>query len=524
MHRILNKTIATVAFFATLVSTAIAQEQEPRPAYDPAACAATIGPFIDSQTFLVVRLDATRLDPIKLIDKAVEIVPEYEEQRQGLALAIGSAHAMVLQTGVREFYVVLSITDIGFQKEPSPFVIIPLEGVKEDSLAMLMLAEPFEFEVKQRLGDVFYAGSAETLQRLKTLEPDERPELVEAFAAAGDTTAQVLLLPPKHTARVIEEMMPELPEPIGGGPSTIVTHGLRWAALSVDAPPNLAARLVVQSDDVQSATALREVCIKGLAQFAQIPDVREAIGDFDALAKLFTPAVVEDRLVLALSEERGDVKHLVDAMRIPLEEIRRHAGRTASLNNMKQLVNAMHYYHEAHEGFPASAIHSEDGKPLLSWRVKILPFIEQRALYEQFHLDEPWDSEHNCPLIAKMPHVYRGPVSKPTEPGCTPYVVPTGKGTAFAGVEPMHIKQFTDGASETILAIEVDDEHSVIWTKPDDFPIDLEKPNQGLAGQYPGGIVFTFVDGSVEFYRLPMEDERLRALFTPAADDKASRR
>ena len=522
MHTILSRSIATVALLGALASTAIAQDKEARPAYDPAVCAATIAPFLDEQAFLVARLDVSRLDPFKLIEKAVEIVPEMEEKRQEMTLGLGAAHAMVVQTGVREVYAVLSSADIGFHKEPTPFLIVPLEGVKEESLAMLMMV--VELEVKERLGNVFFAGSAETLKRLKTLKPDERPDLAKAFEAAGNTTVQVLLLPPKHTARVIEEMMPVLPDPIGGGPSTILTRGLRWASLSVDAPPNLSLRLVVQSDDAENATALREICIKGLARFAQLPDVQEALGDFGPLAKFFTPTVEDNRLVLALSEERRDVKLLIDAMRIPLEKMRSQARRAASMNNLKQLAVAMHTHESAHKAFPASAIRNEEGKPLLSWRVKILPYIEEHALYKQFHLDEPWDSEHNRRLIEKMPKLYRGPASNPTEPGRTPYVVPTGKGTAFPGPEPMTIKQFTDGAGQTILAMEVDDKHAVIWTKPDDFPIDLEKPSQGLAGPYPGGIVVMHADGHIEFLNLPMEDERLRALLTPAAGDKTSGR
>ncbi|HYW77999.1 MAG TPA: DUF1559 domain-containing protein [Thermoguttaceae bacterium] len=511
-----------MALFATLVSAAMGQKEEARPACDPAACAATIGPYLDDQAFLVARLDATRLDPMKLIDKAIEIVPELEEKRLEMSGGLGAAHAMVLQTGVREVYAVLSIADISFQKEPLPYLIVPLEGVKEESLTLLM--NFLKLEATERLDDVFFAGSKETLERLKSLDPTERPELVDAFEAAGDTTAQVLLLPPKYTARLVEEMMPELPEPIGGGPSTVVTHGLRWAALGVDAPPNLSARLVVQSDDAQSATALREVCIKGLEQFGQIPDVREVLDDFGPLAELFTPAVEEDQLVLALSEERGDVKLLVDAMRAPLEELRGEARRTQSMNNLKQLALAMFNHDSAHRAFPTSAIYDQQGKPLLSWRVKVLPFIGQKELYEQFHLDEPWDSEHNRRLIQKMPMAYRGPSSKPAEPGRTPYVVPTGKGTAFPGIEPMTFKLFTDGPAQTLLIMEVDDEHAVVWTKPDDFPIDLDKPGEGLAGPYKGGIVAAFADGHIEFLSLPMEDDRLRALFTPAAGDKASAR
>ena len=67
----------------------------------------------------------------------------------------------------------------------------------------------------------------------------------------------------------------------------------------------------------------------------------------------------------------------------------------------------MHNYREAHGRFPAPAIQGKDGKPLLSWRVAILPYLEEDGLYQSFKLDEPWDSPHNKPLLERMPRPLR---------------------------------------------------------------------------------------------------------------------
>ena len=75
------------------------------------------------------------------------------------------------------------------------------------------------------------------------------------------------------------------------------------------------------------------------------------------------------------------------------------------MNNLKQIGLAMHNYHDARGRLPAAYTVDKDGKPLLSWRVLILPYTEEAALYKEFHLDEPWDSEHNKNLIARMPAV-----------------------------------------------------------------------------------------------------------------------
>jgi hypothetical protein len=88
------------------------------------------------------------------------------------------------------------------------------------------------------------------------------------------------------------------------------------------------------------------------------------------------------------------------------------ADQARSTNNLKQIALAMHNYLSVYNTFPPAYIASKDGKPLLSWRVQILPYIEEGRLYEEFHLDEPWDSEHNKALVAKMPKIYAPPAAK----------------------------------------------------------------------------------------------------------------
>ncbi len=80
------------------------------------------------------------------------------------------------------------------------------------------------------------------------------------------------------------------------------------------------------------------------------------------------------------------------------------------MNNLKYIGLAMHNYLDANSHFPPAASVDKAGKPLLSWRVMILPYIDQDQLYKQFHLDEPWDSEHNKKLIDKMPQIYASPL------------------------------------------------------------------------------------------------------------------
>ena len=152
-----------------------------------------------------------------------------------------------------------------------------------------------------------------------------------------------------------------------------------------------------------------------------------------------------------------------------------------SINNMKMIMLAMHNYHDANKRFPPAYKADKEGKPLLSWRVLILPMIEQADLYNQFHLDEPWDSENNKKLIAKMPAEYRSPNSKAGE-GKTNYLTVRGENTVFPGKQGVRIADITDGTSFTIAIVEASDEKAVIWTKPDDFEY-----RQGKSAKRPCG-------------------------------------
>jgi prepilin-type processing-associated H-X9-DG protein len=192
---------------------------------------------------------------------------------------------------------------------------------------------------------------------------------------------------------------------------------------------------------------------------------------------------------------------------------REAARRAQSMNNMKQIALAAFNYESTFNHFPAAYIADKStGKPLLSWRVAILPFIEQDALYKQFHLDEPWDSEHNKKLIAMMPQVYRHPASR-AAPGMTNYMTVRGKDTAFPGKDGIKLADITDGTSNTIMAVEVSDDKAAPWTKPDDFTYDEKNPAAGLGGLFPGGFNAAFCDGSVRFISSAIDAEVLRNLF-----------
>jgi len=195
------------------------------------------------------------------------------------------------------------------------------------------------------------------------------------------------------------------------------------------------------------------------------------------------------------------------------------ARRTQSVSNLKQIGLAMHNLHSTNNTFPPQASRDKDGKPLLSWRVAILPFIEQQALFNEFHQDEPWDSEHNKTLLEKMPNVYAVPGAK-AEPGMTFYQAFAGKGTIYdPGMKDgVKMQDVTDGTSQTLAVVEAS--KAVPWTKPEDIPFDAaaKLDDDGLlklvGGHFPGGFNVLMTDGSVRFIKMSVNPRVLRALIT----------
>ena len=214
-------------------------------------------------------------------------------------------------------------------------------------------------------------------------------------------------------------------------------------------------------------------------------------------------------------QDDAEVQKLLQALVPVVQAARTAAGRNQSGNNLKQIALALHNYHDVHGRFPPQAIRSKEGKPLLSWRVAILPYVEQMGVYQQFHLDEPWDSEHNKTLIAKMPPTYASPALSDAQraKGLTSYLAPLSRKPAatikaneptamemiFDNPEGNRINEITDGTSNTIMVLEAHPKSAVIWTKPDDLVFDEKKPFVALEGQPNAGFNAAFADGSVRF-------------------------
>jgi prepilin-type processing-associated H-X9-DG protein len=191
------------------------------------------------------------------------------------------------------------------------------------------------------------------------------------------------------------------------------------------------------------------------------------------------------------------------------------ATREKAVKNLKDIGFALHNSHDATGALPGGYA-DKTGKPGLSWRVAILPYIEQEALWRQFKLNEPWDSPANKPLVAKMPKTFASDTL--TTHGYTFYRgfsgpntwLPPVKGTPGQPLSGLNLPQFTDGVLNTIIVAEAYD--PVIWTKPDELELSPKGPPPKLGGVYSGGMHVLFGDGSVRYLRKEIDQKTLRDL------------
>jgi Protein of unknown function (DUF1559) len=196
-------------------------------------------------------------------------------------------------------------------------------------------------------------------------------------------------------------------------------------------------------------------------------------------------------------------------------DMRDKANRAKSSNNLKQIGLAIHNYEAANGVVPADIV-DKDGTPILSWRVLILPYIEQEPLYNLFKLDEPWNGPNNSKLLEQMPKVYESPRVSVKKKGYTPYLGFSGKNAFFQpGKRQLTLAGIADGCSNTIMIIE--NSNAAPWTKPVDIAVDPKKdlPDIGKAyGQRPLAVM---CDGAVrEFNLKKVSAEMLRRAIDPA--------
>jgi prepilin-type processing-associated H-X9-DG protein len=218
------------------------------------------------------------------------------------------------------------------------------------------------------------------------------------------------------------------------------------------------------------------------------------------------------------------------ALLLPAVQAAREAARrTQCSNNLKQIALAFHNYHDTYQTFPPAYIPDENGQPKHSWRVLILPFLEQSPIYEQYNFDEPWNSPNNMAVTSQHIPVYSCPSSSAASGLSleTNYMVITGPGTIFDAGKACKMSEILDGTSNTLMVVEVSGT-GVNWAQPQDldastvtYPLGSGAGNSP-GSNHPGGLNAALCDGSVRFISDNISPQTFNALMTKAGAEMIS--
>ncbi len=194
--------------------------------------------------------------------------------------------------------------------------------------------------------------------------------------------------------------------------------------------------------------------------------------------------------------------------------------------NLRQIALALDNYHEDHGTFPPAYIADEHGVPIHSWRVLLLPYLEEQALFGEYRFDEPWNGPNNRKLASKIPYGYQCPShghhGEAAGEFVTNYVVVVGPHAIFRGETPTTITDITDGESQTIIVVDVN-QQAVNWMAPDDISVDefISLFHDDSEFNHPVGTNIVFADGSVSFVSQDMKPNVLNALLTNQSNDES---
>lgn len=193
------------------------------------------------------------------------------------------------------------------------------------------------------------------------------------------------------------------------------------------------------------------------------------------------------------------------------------------MSNLQRIAIALNAYASDHGTYPTPVVTDAAGKPLYSWRVLLLPYLDEVNLYASFKLNEPWDSINNAPLVAMCPAVYISPASLGNTSQSS-YVLITGPGTIFPSTGPLKPAQISDGQSQTLLVVETDNTFNE-WSKP--FDIDIAKLNlrigasgtHKIGGTHSEGATAVFADGQPAWLSVNLPATIVDAAITPNGNE-----
>lgn len=359
------------------------------------------------------------------------------------------------------------------------------------------------------------------LDRMMAVKKEDSPLVQRLRRTSFDADAVIVVYVPPLRSRIAEPFKNSPPSDVFAPLLKIPDH-IETATMTLNLSSRVPVWLELQSKTAKSAVELEDLSDKAIgiakAFLAMLPDRDDPDQDQNAflegLKELISRIHVDrkDNRVLVGASQFEDRDGFSKLVGIFVQDTLESARRSTRMRNLSNVAKALINYAEDHKGrFPLADFPLSKGRPSASWRVHLLPYLEEDKLYKQYNFDEPWDSKHNKKLLAKMPNVYGR-----SNEGKTRIVAPVGNLTVFGATEPVLLSDLSRGGSNTIAVVDVAPEKAVPWTYPLDMPYDPKRPLAGF-GKIDRFIMAAFCDGRVVSIHKSTDADVLRMMFDHTA-------
>lgn len=329
-----------------------------------------ISPYVDDQTYAVVRIDAGRLDlnaVTKSIKQHVELAlgnESTQHERAQATTGINAAKGILMpwiqsftSAGGKDFYLLVNTGAIWTGQNPAFLVAQLPNDEKRDGFMKLLASMKQMLNVGPVINAPHLPGGTTVVTKAPAssiligpkslvdqfpVKPTRTATLQKAFGAAGDSPIQLLMIPPDHVHRAIEEVAPTLPKTVGGGSTTAITRGFRFGVVELNIKPKLSATATIQSQDAASANELKQAITRALGMLDQVakqePDAADVIKTIQTLA----PEVQDDRVILNINSDTtlGIARSLQSSM----TAARSRAKKIAVLSQIRQIAVGCHVF------------------------------------------------------------------------------------------------------------------------------------------------------------------------------------
>ncbi|QDU58787.1 DUF1559 family PulG-like putative transporter [Aeoliella mucimassa] len=535
----------TILTGVLILLTAVAQAESDQQARVAGAIGQLAGD--DTLAVAVVEIDGRWVSGVQK-EVASRVGPEANQLVNSPAYAMGLGFVESFRSaGAKELVIVLGTSDL--HPTAGPIAAITTGSPKEaeavlgltKSLLPMLGREAQELTLHQ-LDSLVLVGQAASIESY-AVRTDGNAELGKRVAdllGDGDAdtapVAGLVIDPGKDPRRVIRELWPRMPKPFDKVTGELLADQLQSIQVRATCPPDWNVQLRLDTHSEAAAEVCEQALVDGLSLALEQAAGEQVPAELKTLvahaAKILAPQRDGTAITVTVNSSDEQVAKLMSEVLMPaVESAQASAKRSQQMNQFKQMSLGMLNFESANNYLPAAgALTDRDGKPLLSWRVAILPYLsdgESMGLYNRFHLDEPWDSPHNLQLVKQMPDVYSDQLHPQlAAEGLTTFQVPVQANSIFPPkpegelVEREYnsqkcyfapgttFRQVLDGTSNTLLVVQMPPEQAVPWTKPADWEVDLAKVVEQFRGNPDRGqVVAAFCDGHVEI--LPTDDPLL---------------